>query len=153
MLIEIQNVHSDFIKIREWNSWSSCAPFIMGPSHSLNSLHQETSWSANVVDQATRLSQLPTPPHDDQSPSSPDDDGPHIFYPDWNAAMNLPNLTTVETDYNPKLKKNTQIIFKRKNQENRWTVTERERGYAKNCKYPKNVHDFNKRACFLFSQR
>ena len=75
----------------------------MAPSHSLDSLHQETSWSANIVDQATRLSPLPSPPHDNSL---------SIPYPDWNAPMDLPNLTTVETNYNPKLEKNTQIIFK-----------------------------------------
>jgi len=67
--------------------------------------------------------------------------------------MDLPNLTTVETNYNPKLEKNAQIIFKRKDQENRWKVTERERGYAKNCKYPKDLHDFNSLVCFLFLGR
>jgi hypothetical protein len=64
--------------------------------------------------------------------------------------MDLPDLTTVETNYNPKLEKNVKILFKRKDQENRWKVTEQERERAKKCKYPKDLHDFNSQVCFLF---
>lgn len=64
--------------------------------------------------------------------------------------MDLPDLTTVETNYNPKLEKNVKIIFKRKDQENRWKVTEQERKYAKNCTYPKDLCDFNSQVRFLF---
>jgi hypothetical protein len=56
--------------------------------------------------------------------------------------MNLPNLTTVETNFNPKAEKNVKVIFKKMDSENRWEVTENERGYAKKCKYPKHLQDF-----------
>jgi len=67
--------------------------------------------------------------------------------------MDLPDLMTVETNYNPKLKKNTQIIFKQKNQKNHWKVTEQECEYAKKCKYPKDLHDFNSQVFFLFCRK
>jgi hypothetical protein len=52
-------IFSDFIKIRDWGSWSSCAPFITAPSHSINTLHQQI---------LTTLSHLPTQPQDDVLP-------------------------------------------------------------------------------------
>jgi hypothetical protein len=67
--------------------------------------------------------------------------------------MDLPNLTTVETNYNPKEERNMKAIFKRKDLENRWKVTERERGYAKKCRYPKDLQDFSSLVCFFFSER
>lgn len=67
--------------------------------------------------------------------------------------MDLPNLTTVETNYNPKMEKNVKVIFKRMDAENRWKVTESERGYAKKCKYPIDLHDFSNQVCFLFPRK
>jgi hypothetical protein len=67
--------------------------------------------------------------------------------------MALPNLTTAETNYDPKLKKNAKVIFNRKDQEDRWKVTEQERAHAKNCKYPNDLHDFNNQVCVLSSER
>lgn len=67
--------------------------------------------------------------------------------------MVLPNLTTVETNYNPKLQKNAKVIFKRKDQEDRWKVTEQERSYARKSKYPKDLHDFSSQVCVLFFRK
>jgi hypothetical protein len=67
--------------------------------------------------------------------------------------MDLPNLITIETNYNPKAEQNTKLVFKRKDQENRWKATERERGFAKKCKYPKDLDDFNRQVRFFFSER
>jgi hypothetical protein len=67
--------------------------------------------------------------------------------------MNLPNLTTVETNYNPKAEKNVKVIFKRMDSENRWKVTESERGYAKKCKYPRDLSDFSTQVHFLFLRK
>lgn len=64
--------------------------------------------------------------------------------------MDLPNLTTAETNYDPGSNVNKKVVFKRKDPENRWMVTEEERAYAKKCKYPKDLEDFNKKACFSF---
>jgi hypothetical protein len=41
--------------------------------------------------------------------------------------MDLPNLTTVETNYDPHAEKNAKIIFKWKDPENHWKVTEQMR--------------------------
>jgi hypothetical protein len=92
------------------------------------------------------------PPHDDQLSSSPDDSF-SIPYPNWNAPMDLPNLITVETNYNPKAEKNVKVAFKRMDLENRWEFTECERGYAKKCKYPKDLHDFSSQVYFLFPRK
>jgi hypothetical protein len=67
--------------------------------------------------------------------------------------MVLPKMTTAPTNYNPKAIKNVKVIFRRKDQENRWKVTEEERAYAKKCKYPKDLHDFTKAVCFPSSGR
>lgn len=64
--------------------------------------------------------------------------------------MVLPNLSTAQTNYNPKALKNVKVNFRRKDQENRWKVTEEERAYARNCKYPKDLQDFTEGVCFLF---
>jgi hypothetical protein len=138
--------------MRDWGSWLSCAPFVDTPSYSLDSLHQETSSWTNLIHQSTSSSHLQTPPNDDQLSSSPDDSF-SIPYPNWNAPMDLPNLITVETKYNPMEEKNMKVIFKRMDTENRWRVTERERGYAKKCKYPKNLQDFSSQVCFLFLRK
>jgi hypothetical protein len=67
--------------------------------------------------------------------------------------MDLPNLTTAQTNYNPKAVKNLKVNFRRKDPENRWKVTEEERTYAKNCKYPPDLRYFTKAVSFLFSGR
>jgi hypothetical protein len=90
----------------------------------------------------------PGPPHDDHLSSSPDDSF-SIPYPNWNAPMTLPNLTTVETNFNPKAEKNVKVTFKKMDSENQWEVTENERGYAKKSKYPKNLQDFSNQVCFF----
>jgi hypothetical protein len=48
--------------------------------------------------------------------------------------MDLPNLTTEETNYNSKAEKNVKAIFKWMDLENQWKVTEIELGYTKKCK-------------------
>jgi len=64
--------------------------------------------------------------------------------------MVLPNQTTAQTNYDPKATKNVKVNFRRSDQENRWQVTEEERAYAKKCKYPKDLQDFNEDVRFLF---
>jgi hypothetical protein len=64
--------------------------------------------------------------------------------------MALPNLTTVKTAYNPKATKNLKATFRRNDQENRWKVTEEERSFAKNCRYPKDLGDFTGAVSFSF---
>jgi hypothetical protein len=67
--------------------------------------------------------------------------------------MDLPNVTTTETDYNPKAIKNLKVNFRAKDKENRWKVTEEERAYAKNPKNPGDLDKFTKAVRFLSSRR
>jgi hypothetical protein len=63
--------------------------------------------------------------------------------------MAFPNLTTVQTDYNPKATKNLKPTFRKNDLVNRWKVTEEERSLAKNCRYPGDLHDFTEAVRFL----
>lgn len=144
-------ISSDFIKIRDWDSWSACAPFIAAPSYSLDSLHEEISMSTKVVDQTTRLSLLPTP-SSGVTISSQGNSSSFIPYPNWDVPMYLPNLTTTETNYNPKATKNLKVIFRKMDQENCWKVTEDEWTNTKKCKYPRDLPDFTKAVCFIFAK-
>jgi hypothetical protein len=87
-----------------------------------------------VIDQSTRLTPTPITPM-----------MPAPMPPTWDTPMVLPNLTSAKTNYNPKATKNVKVIFRRKDQENRWRVTEEERGYAQKSKYPKDLQDFIKK--------
>jgi hypothetical protein len=122
------------------------------PSYSINSLHQETLSSTNVVDQSTRLSHSLPPPHDDVLSTF---ENYSSLVPRPNAPMDLPlaNVTTGETNYNPNAIRNLKVVFREKDKENRWKVTEEERAYAKKCEYPEDLDKFTKAVRFLSSRR
>lgn len=89
------------------------------------------------------MSTLCTPPLDMSSLSA-------VPFPNWDAPLPLPYLKRTQTNFDPKAAENFKVNFLRKDVENRWKVTEEERGFAKHCKYPNDLQAFNEDVSFFF---
>ena len=89
------------------------------------------------------MSTLCTPPLDMTSLSA-------VPFPNWDAPVPLPYHKRPQTNFDPKAAENVKVNFWRKDGENRWKVTEEERGYAKHCKNPMNLQAFNEDVNFFF---
>jgi hypothetical protein len=68
---------------------------------------------------------------------------------EWDAPMYLPNLTTVDTNFDPKLEYNTKLKFSRTDRVDRWNVTEEERSYAMKATHANNIDDFKKKVAIF----
>jgi hypothetical protein len=71
-------------------------------------------------------------------------------FPKWEPPMFLQNWTTAETNFDSKATKNVKVIFRRKDKDNCWKVTEEECTYAKKSNYPKDLRNFTISVCSLF---
>ena len=66
-------------------------------------------------------------------------------YLDWDTPINLDDIITLHTNYNPALSSNKNLIFKRNNKQKCWDVTEQECAYGACCVHPKGLEQFNKK--------
>lgn len=81
------------------------------------------------------------------------DDVTFVPIPNWDEPTTLPNIKTTHTKFDPKATKNVKVDFRQKNADNRWKVTEKERGYAIKCKYPKDLEAFDEDVSFFLRWR
>ena len=63
-------------------------------------------------------------------------------YLNWDTPIDLGDIITLDTNYNPTLSLNKNLIFKRNNKQNCWDVTEKEHAYGAHCSHPKDLEQF-----------
>jgi len=148
------------MKGQNWHSWLECSLDVTATSYSLDILITTTPPHQEMAYQPTNPASHPPAPFLDahQSLSTPlimpvlvdfwsgsGSAGALLPYREWDAPMCLPNLTTVDTNFDLMLEYNTKLKFSWTDWEDRWKVTEQEQSYAMKAMHVMDIEDFKKK--------